>query len=103
MHRHFHCYLSRTDLSVARGVVFVDVLDCEDKVVVLQGAGLLDTRCGLVLDDGLFVFIPYSPGVGTLADGFGHDAKGHIVRKRGKLRMLHCEREIATSDERARN
>lgn len=35
VHGDLHCYLSRIDLSVARGVIFVDVLDCEDEVVIL--------------------------------------------------------------------
>lgn len=44
MHRYLQLQLSGADLAVARGVIFVDVLDGEDGVVRVQRAGFFDTN-----------------------------------------------------------
>jgi hypothetical protein len=31
---------------MARGVVLVDVLDCEDGIIRIEGGGFLNTACG---------------------------------------------------------
>jgi hypothetical protein len=76
---------------MARGVIFVDVLDGEDGVVRVQRAGFFDTRrvkgSAPILRRARKTY--HSPGIRALADRFGDDAKRHVVRKRGQLRMLH--------------
>ena len=91
MYCHFEGQLSRTDLAMASGIVFVDILDRKDGGFGIKRTSFLNTD----LDKrGQFVLTNWkinfdSPGIGTLADCFGDDAKRHIAWKRGQLRVLH--------------
>lgn len=76
---------------MARGVLFVDVLDCENGVVGVEGAGLFDAGVVQSMSESPEAQFRsgYSPGIRALADCLGDDAKRHVTRQRGQLRMLH--------------
>lgn len=89
----FHEQLTRTDLAMARSVLFVDEFDGDDGSTFVEGGGFFDAAQFRILSFTELAKVTNIPSISTLSDSLGDNAKRKVIRQRGKLRVMHGEQQ----------